>query len=766
MADIAQLGFSIDSRQVVDATKNVEELGSSSQKTAKSAKELGDSSKKSAKDIDQVTKSSNLATTGLANLTRGARNLLAAYAGFSVFRQTINNTLDQERAFTQLNATLRATGQYSDELSRAIKDFGSELQAVTTFGDDVVVSAQTMLLTFGQISGETFPRAIEAAADLAIVMGTDLRSAVQQVGRALSDPTQGLTLLRRAGVTFSRDQQDVIKSLVETNQLAQAQDVILAELEGRFGGSARAARDTLGGALQALSNSFGDLLEGENGLNSAKNAVEELTRVIDDPAVKRGFDNFVTGLITLTEWFFKATASVGGFLSKLGELTSKFVHGPADPIARFNAEIEKLQKNLAALEKNGLGGGMFGQAIRAGELRRQIADLKEQRDALLPLFSDSNITQAESASSRISTLLKSTLEDFEEATEIIDQNKIAIDNQVTALQFQSNTLGLTTRETKLYELALKGANTEQLKLAGAALETIEAFGKLQDLQRARTREDAFFAENERFMIQMDNLERLKEARILTDDNYRQLSFIAEKEHNDRLLQLAQDRFSKQSELNKLLIDSINTFQDSAASTFASLLVGTTNLRDAVRGFAQSVLQNAIGALVQLGVQSGKNKLLADTIQSATAAGAAVTGTAIASAYAPAAAMASLASFGANAAPAQAGITATSAIAKSLAIPSFEGGGTTGAGPRAGGLDGRGGFLSMLHPNETVIDNTKQTNTSHVTVNVINAPEGTQVRENRTEEGERVIDIIVNDIASGGDVSQSLENFYGMSRLGV
>lgn len=38
--------------------------------------------------------------------------------------------------------------------------------------------------------------------------------------------------------------------------------------------------------------------------------------------------------------------------------------------------------------------------------------------------------------------------------------------------------------------------------------------------------------------------------------------------------------------------------------------------------------------------------------------------------------------------------------------SFEGGGYTGAGPRSGGLDGRGGMLAMVHPNETVIDHEK------------------------------------------------------------
>lgn len=38
-----------------------------------------------------------------------------------------------------------------------------------------------------------------------------------------------------------------------------------------------------------------------------------------------------------------------------------------------------------------------------------------------------------------------------------------------------------------------------------------------------------------------------------------------------------------------------------------------------------------------------------------------------------------------------------------AVPSFDGGGDTGDGPRSGGLDGRGGFLAMMHPKERVID---------------------------------------------------------------
>ncbi len=46
------------------------------------------------------------------------------------------------------------------------------------------------------------------------------------------------------------------------------------------------------------------------------------------------------------------------------------------------------------------------------------------------------------------------------------------------------------------------------------------------------------------------------------------------------------------------------------------------------------------------------------------------------------------------------------IQKGLDLLSFDGGGFTGDGTRSGGLDGRGGFLAMVHPNETVVDHTK------------------------------------------------------------
>ena len=70
------------------------------------------------------------------------------------------------------------------------------------------------------------------------------------------------------------------------------------------------------------------------------------------------------------------------------------------------------------------------------------------------------------------------------------------------------------------------------------------------------------------------------------------------------------------------------------------------------------------------------------------------------------------------------------------LKSFDGGGYTGNRPKSGGMDGRGGFMAMLHPQETVIDHTRAmprqgaSNPINVVVNV--DAQGSQVEGNQTE----------------------------------
>ena len=58
----------------------------------------------------------------------------------------------------------------------------------------------------------------------------------------------------------------------------------------------------------------------------------------------------------------------------------------------------------------------------------------------------------------------------------------------------------------------------------------------------------------------------------------------------------------------------------------------------------------------------------------------------------------------------------------LGLPSFDGGGYTGKSSRSGGLDGKGGFMAMLHPQETVIDHSKgQGGAQTITLNINSDP---------------------------------------------
>ena len=56
------------------------------------------------------------------------------------------------------------------------------------------------------------------------------------------------------------------------------------------------------------------------------------------------------------------------------------------------------------------------------------------------------------------------------------------------------------------------------------------------------------------------------------------------------------------------------------------------------------------------------------------------------------------------------------------IPKFDGGGYTGMGSRSGGVDGKGGFPAILHPNETVVDHTKGQKMGGDTINVTYSPQ--------------------------------------------
>jgi hypothetical protein len=187
--------------------------------------------------------------------------MFGGYAAYRMFRSMIDAVSEQEATLAQLRAGLASTGSVSGQTIRSLTKLSAEMQRLTNYSNETVESAQAIMLSFTHISGDVFPRAMKVTADIATRMGTDLKGSVIQVAKALNDPVANLSALSRAGIQFSKDQKEVINALVETNRLGEAQTLILKEMENQYGGSAKAAKDTMGGAVAALRNEWDDLIK-------------------------------------------------------------------------------------------------------------------------------------------------------------------------------------------------------------------------------------------------------------------------------------------------------------------------------------------------------------------------------------------------------------------------------------------------------------------------------------------------------------------------
>lgn len=187
--------------------------------------------------------------------------LTAPIAGLAAL--SVINFDKQAKSVAQVEAGLKSTGGSVGFVSKELQKMAADLQKNTLFGDEEILQGVTaQLLTFTNITGVQFEKTQKAALDLATRLDGDLKGASIMLGKALNDPVANLSALSRAGIQFSTEQKALVKSLVEGGKAAEAQDLILAELEKQYGGSAEAAAAAGSGPFKQMSMALGDLSEG------------------------------------------------------------------------------------------------------------------------------------------------------------------------------------------------------------------------------------------------------------------------------------------------------------------------------------------------------------------------------------------------------------------------------------------------------------------------------------------------------------------------
>jgi hypothetical protein len=195
-----------------------------------------------------------------------AAGAVIAGAGVLIGR-SLRDAADSQRVFAQTEATLKSTGTTANGTAKQIANLAASLQKNTAFNDEAILSGQNLLLTFKGIQNQAgegndiFNQASATMLDFARAMNTGPSEAAIKLGKALQDPTRGVTALRKSGVDFTKDQMEMIKSLQESGDLMGAQKIVLAELQSQFGGSAAAYAKTFTGQLESMNNELNDLSE-------------------------------------------------------------------------------------------------------------------------------------------------------------------------------------------------------------------------------------------------------------------------------------------------------------------------------------------------------------------------------------------------------------------------------------------------------------------------------------------------------------------------
>lgn len=197
----------------------------------------------------------SLAKIGIAGATAIAGGLVAATVS------GIKGITAMEDATAQMNAVLKSTNDASGMTADALINIANAAQLHTKFTQEETLAGENLLLTFTNIGSDVFPQATQTLLDMATAMGGDASSNAIQLGKALNDPTEGISALTRVGVTFTDEQKKQIQAMQEAGDMAGAQSVILQELQKEFGGSAEAAGKTFAGQLEIAKNALGELTE-------------------------------------------------------------------------------------------------------------------------------------------------------------------------------------------------------------------------------------------------------------------------------------------------------------------------------------------------------------------------------------------------------------------------------------------------------------------------------------------------------------------------
>ncbi|EME9755974.1 tape measure protein [Serratia marcescens] len=254
---------------------------------------------------------------------------------------------------------------------------------------------------------------------------------------------------------------------------------------------------------------------------------------------------------------------------------------------------------------------------------------------------------------------------------------------------------------------------------------------------------------------------------LAHDQALALRTAADRQYEQQRTEAQWQLLSQQSLGYNMLTSAVDAFSGNASNAITGLITGTMSAQEAMRSLGNTILNSVINSIVQVGVEALKNYILGQTLGAASVASSVGMAATTASAWAPAAAMASLATLGANSAPASAGIISTVGVARGMALAGarYNGGPVSAGAMYQVGERGKpeiyqastGKQYMIPGDNGRVISNKDMQGGGVVVYNNIKNYSSAMVDSQATQnpDGSLTIETIIADINNGGPIDQAI-----------
>lgn len=584
----------------------------------------------------------------------------AALAGVGAFlKSSIEAYSEQERAAKRLDVAL---GKTSDSLQR----YASELQRSTTFGDETIIGAMARIANYVK-EESTIKKLTKATMDLAVAKEMDLSTAAELVAKTVGSSTNALA---RYGVQLKGNLsgQEKINELLK--QLAVYQ------------GQAEAQATTYSGRLEQMNNQIGDLKkEIGKGLLPTLTEFSSLLTEISGKISGGGLSGFIDKWLKLATWVpRKITLPIIDWIG--GLFSSAQTENLNDLIMHTDSYINSINKlkNVSNEDPGSKDKFKFFSAIPQGYTAEQVAQFESLKFAAKG-YVDYALAEIQR---RYDVEVASANGSVERVKQAEENKKLAIAklNQ-EIIEIQKS--GADATEQVIQDSLDKRFQDLSDEIDKEAEAEAESYVKRQQAidqyyQSAQTKgENYFIWRIGKIKQEVDELAQYDPvlAEQLKIDQLKSL----EQEYLDWRLEAWKQSFGDARTVMEASFAGISAGYDTLWSTLSNTEMSGAERIQAIWDSIKSAALSTFGEILKGYIQSAlQQAIVGETMKATQIAEGIAMGSSLAAAYAPAATMASIMSFGGASAIGLAALQGALAASTALAaVPKFAEGGIVPAG---------------------------------------------------------------------------------------